>query len=662
MKRQPILLASLAIALASLGAAGQTDPVEEPSVRVSWPRPGAVVYGPTRIQAETTVDPSQVDRVEFFVDGAHVGTDTDRTYGVQFDFGRTRKAREIRALLYRVERAEPLTDTLNTQDMSVREFVSVAEAVPREYRLQVRVNDATGRPVDDLDLGDFSITFGDDECADAREVLRLFDDGRIEEARARLVEISGSQCQVSYFADPSAGRRNSRAIAVAVDISGSIAQRLADGSPSLKRFEELSGYVGSSLSAAFDPRDVYVFARFSSVLNEAEPTHDARVLGQLMRQPYDPEWGSGTPYFTTVKLMTDRLERYARSPKAILMFSDCVPRDAIDAGLDDVTREMQEAVDPRKLEGLKTQRRDLLEQRTEAMARTLMHALEVGVPVYNIHYADENTAAAAAKKAECHAWVLRTGGNVFYLTDSHNGVREIVEQVAEDTSHTYILAVRRAGSKSGPRVKLRGRDGWKITHTGEFQSFESRAATLAHRINAGTPAERLEAAFFARRFVSKGVREALRRQVQSEGYEPVRRTMVDSLYAIALSEVCSEDRKRRQDALRDLNAIHHELGGDGEQWRMLGAELETCVEHRDFRESMLIWWQSARDPQVRSLLYSTNIEALRRDLHDERVSEALRRAEVLGGDGVRTILEQYLEAGEPPGKARRQVEQFLASR
>ena len=93
------------------------------------------------------------------------------------------------------------------------------------------------------------------------------------------------------------------------------------------------------------------------------------------------------------------------------------------------------------------------------MARTLMHALEVGVPVYNIHFADENTAVAAAKKAECHAWVLRTGGGVFYLTDSHSSVREIVEQVAEDTSHTYILAVRRAGSKNGPRVKLRDGQG-----------------------------------------------------------------------------------------------------------------------------------------------------------------------------------------------------------
>jgi len=319
---------------------------------------------------------------------------------------------------------------------------------------------------------------------------------------------------------------------------------------------------------------------------------------------------------------------------------------------------LSQPLDPWRVRELEKRRQELLVTQAELMDRNLHHALEIGVPVYNLHYPDENVQAAADEKAACHAWVRRTGGDVFQLSGSESDVRKILQLVESDLRNAYIVKVRHSGRRSRPRLRVLGKDGWKLRYTEEFQSFRSRASTLTYRIVAGTAEQRLESAQLARRFESKPVRQALRRQYAVEPHEPVRQTLAESLYSMAVGDLCADSGKARRQALDDLELVRSRIS-DPDLWNVVAGELFRCVEHAAGVEALIGWWREAEDPRVARILQQASTDAVLQELFDGDLSRALQHAKSLGDPAAGNLFRDYLRHDLADDKARRRVQAAL---
>ena len=176
--RQTPILTPLAMlcALASAAAIAVPAPPEPEGVESAEDRGFAIVlkspvdpwlHGRREIRIEAIIPrDDKVEQVDFFVDRHLVFVDTDEPYTTTFEFGPEirRHTVEVKALTHEGRRAR-LSFVSRSADL--------AENAPgRVVTLTAMVRDTTGRPVDRLDVSDFTVTEGT-----ARQELVHFQSG-----------------------------------------------------------------------------------------------------------------------------------------------------------------------------------------------------------------------------------------------------------------------------------------------------------------------------------------------------------------------------------------------------------------------------------------------------------------------------------------------------
>ncbi|MEE8183808.1 MAG: Ig-like domain-containing protein [Acidobacteriota bacterium] len=639
--------ALLAAAIAALHFPA-VRPQSEPLIRFLSPPLGRIVYGKTLIAVTITAPDKDVEKIEFYVDGLLVDTVSDSPYETWFDFKKDPRNHRIKAVLYLQGREEPWSNAIYTQGYAFSEHVEVHGLAQREYRFQALVRDKKNNPVRNLELSDFQVSIQGRDCVDARDWMDLYEQEG-DDARRRLELIEKSDCIITHFANPEQLQEQPKAIAVVLDISGSMAEREKDGSMPLERLLELGGFVQQGLDEIFNPRDQYIFARFATVMYDEGPTSNTDDLMKVILRPYDPEWGDSTPYYAAVRIITDRLKNFRESPKAILIFSDCMPYDHIDAELDRIGREMDNTIHHSIQMALQSLKQQLLEEKRRLMDTTLDYTLEIGVPVYNAHFPGENDSHAASQevslrnesKVECHRWILKTGGNILYLGHPETDIKKALREIKEDTDSSYLFSVRHDKFRSAPKIRVKRHPDWKVESPRTFMSFKSSVKSIQFKLAMGTPEERLEAAYFARRFGKTEIRDTLRSRVFMERFPTIKETVVESLLAISLPEICSKRKKFRERALSDVNILYSDL--DGTQKRiLLDHDPETCIRYGEFGEALLFWRTAEQDTEIGETIYFLCLQTILHDLKNQKVSLALRRAVDLGGSGVEHLLKQYL--------------------
>ena len=77
------------------------------------------------------------------------------------------------------------------------------------------------------------------------------------------------------------------------------------------------------------------------------------------------------------------------------------------------------------------------------------------------------------------------------------------------------------------------------------------------------------------------------------------------------------------------------------------------------RNLFLSWYERQSDPEIKTLLHSANLDWIRIDLEQGRISKALRHAGKLGGAEVEKILKDFLQENRPKGPVRKRIQEFL---
>ena len=543
---------------------------------------------------------------------------------------------------------------------SYQERVLVKGRRPGEFWTQIRVLDRKGIPMTDLDLAAFRIRVRGRDCVDARDLDRWTDLEETEESRLRLRQIAGSLCDISYFANPAQVGKKPKILAVVVDISGSVAGIEPDGSIPRGRLQDIAGYVRRALTEIFDPADLYIFVRFASVYAAEGPTRDTTVFEKILLRPYDPSWERWTKYYSIIRVIADKLKEYRDHPKAILMFSDCEPFDRLSHDLGRVQRELDPDPSQETYSRLKARKMELQTRETGITEQTLNHLLAIGIPVYNVHLPDENRGIMSERKRSCHQWVRKTGGDIYYMSNPKADLVQILRDIETDADRSYLLAFRtdRAEFRQ-PEITVVGHDDWKVVFSEEFLAIGSRRESLIFRIRQGDPEERLDAAYFSRRFRDPEIRRTLRVQFGLEMYPNVKATIGDSLFNLAITEVCSSKNAVRDAAVDDIQLISPFLSRP-EPWKILMEEMGKCLtEFRDLQEAVFSWWEGQTIPEIRSTLYSPNADLVRFHLETGNISRALRNAGKLCGQEVEQTLAEFLEDPEVEPSVKKKIRKVL---
>lgn len=539
-----------------------------------------------------------------------------------------------------------------------REFVVVEGRALDETVLQVRIRDRDGRPVRDLDLEGFEVSYEGHRCADGRGLDDLLDrTGDDAGAAGRLREVAASDCVISSFRPPVRGRR---ILAIAVDISGSVIGRDPDGAIPEASMRRLAGAVRSALSRLYEKGDLFLFARFSSRFVVDGPTTDPGRLEQVLLRPWDRRWEASTPYYSMIKVLADTLKSYPESPRAILMFSDCAPGDHPGQKVGDFIREAGGEPDPGMEETLEAAAARLGTGTPRISDGSLDQSLSLGVPVYNINFPDPIPDLRWQAVRDCRAWIRRTGGDSFPLPNPAADIPVILEEIRDAADAAYQIAVRHERAKHGAvRIRIPDRPDLKVAYSGEPVSLGTLLDSLVFKINNGTPEERLEAAHFAARFDHPDIRRALVEQLERESYRPVREAIGRSLRPILTRAICGEREVLRARATSDLFWILPELPDSLRRPLLLGP-LDACPADSAYRDALFEWWKAVRDPGIRSALYAANLAAIRYGLEHGDLGRALGRAARMGGDPIRTLLEDFIRNAHPPGNVERRIGKVLS--
>ena len=122
------------------------------SIHITAPTGPEFVAGVTRITAEVTAaDPSEIDRVEFFVKDKLIFIDREAPWTCTYDFGEESRAWVIRAVAYHKE-GYSVSDVVVTRKITISAFEEVNRVI-----LWVTVTDPSDRVVENLTKDDFTV-------------------------------------------------------------------------------------------------------------------------------------------------------------------------------------------------------------------------------------------------------------------------------------------------------------------------------------------------------------------------------------------------------------------------------------------------------------------------------------------------------------------------
>jgi Ca-activated chloride channel homolog len=258
----------LAVLLVHWASGHAGSQAEEPRVRITAPREGSYVSGLTTLQARIEPPTLNVERVSFFAGGTQVCSVTEPPFRCEWDAGPRVDEHVLRVVAHMGDGSR-LVDTVRTQAAAHAEIVDV-----EVIQVTATVTDDSGRFVRGL----------------PRNAFEVFEDGKRQEVTSFLSE--------NIPLD----------IIVAVDISGSMTEAMAETKQAVKTFLK-----------ALRPEDQVTLMAFNdNIFTLSRPSADLDVRLRAIERL--APWG-GTSLYDTIVAGIDMLGRRP-GRRVLVVFTD----------------------------------------------------------------------------------------------------------------------------------------------------------------------------------------------------------------------------------------------------------------------------------------------------------------------------------------------------